>query len=407
MTAPIASLLARLNIELPIIQAPMAGVSSPAMAAAVSEAGGLGSIGVGATDADGAARMIAETRDRTAKPLNVNVFTHPPARRSPEVEAAWIERLRPRFEDFGVEPPRGLREIYKSFLEDDAMLAMLIAPKPTVVSFHFGLPAPPRLQALRNAGIMLLASVTSLAEARLAAAAGVDGLVAQGYEAGGHRGVFDPDASDDQLGVLALTRLLVSQIDLPIIAAGGIMDGAGIGAALALGAAAAQLGTAYVATDESLADEGYRSALFSEAAHHTVMTRAISGRPARCLANRFTALGAEASPASIPSYPIAYDLGKALHAAAKAKGEFGFGAQWAGQGPSGRFEAGALELAPSADADPPRLVSVRPGWLSPPQFGWSEHGVTGLRNISGHRSASLFETQKSSPKLVRYRSKDI
>jgi len=339
-----AQWLKRLNIDLPIIQAPMAGVSSPAMAAAVSEAGGLGSLGVGATDAEGAARMIAETRARTAKPININVFTHQPARADPDVEGAWIERLRPRFETFGAAPPAALREIYRSFVADDAMLAMLIAQKPAVVSLHFGLPAPRRLQALRDAGIGLFASVTSLAEAQTAVAAGVDALVAQGYEAGGHRGVFDPDAPDDQLGVLALTRLLVPHFDLPIIAAGGIMDGAGISAALALGAAAAQLGTAYVATDESLADDGYRRALFSDAAHHTVMTRAISGRPARCLANRFTALGADAPPAAIPSYPIAYDLGKALHAAGKTAGDYGFGAQWAGQGAplARRMSAGAL-----------------------------------------------------------------
>jgi len=343
-TIPIPELLKRLKVDLPIIQAPMAGVSSPAMAAAVSEAGGLGSLGVGATTAEGAARMIAETRARTPKSLNVNVFTHQPARPDADIEAAWIERLRPRFDDFGAEPPSALGEIYTSFVADDAMLAMLIAQKPAVVSLHFGLPGPRRLQALRDAGILLFASVTSLAEARLAVAAGVDALVAQGYEAGGHRGVFDPEASDDQLGVLALTRLLVSQFDLPIIAAGGIMDGAGISATLALGAAAAQLGTAYIATDESLADDGYRCALFSDAAHHTLMTRAISGRPARCLPNRFTALAADAPPAAIPSYPIAYDLGKALHAAAKAADDSGFGAQWAGQGAplARRMSAGAL-----------------------------------------------------------------
>ena len=169
-------------------------------------------------------------------------------------------------------------------------------------------------------------------EARLVAAAGVHAVVAQGYEAGGHRGMFDPDGEDSQLGTMALTRLLVRELDVPVIAAGGIMDGAGIAAVLRLGASAAQLGTAFVATDESAADEGYRAALFSEAAHHTVMTRAISGRPARCLANRFTAFGTGVMPDDVPSYPIAYDAGKSLHAAAKATGDFGYGAQWAGQG---------------------------------------------------------------------------
>jgi nitronate monooxygenase len=144
--------------------------------------------------------------------------------------------------------------------------------------------------------------------------------------------VFDPEAHDDRLGTLALTRLLVRKLEVPIIAAGGIMDGAGIAAVLDLGAAAAQLGTAFVACTESSADAGYREALASDAANHTVMTRAISGRPARCLRNRFTALGERLSPRQIPDYPIAYDAGKALNAAARAAHETGYGAQWAGQG---------------------------------------------------------------------------
>jgi nitronate monooxygenase len=138
--------------------------------------------------------------------------------------------------------------------------------------------------------------------------------------------------ADDQIGTLALTRLIVRKFDLPIFAAGGIMDGAGIAAALKLGASATQLGTAFVGCEESQADEGYRAALASDAAHHTTMTRAISGRPARSLANQFTALTAKISPGEVPVYPIAYDLGKALHAAGKSRGVFGFGAQWAGQG---------------------------------------------------------------------------
>jgi nitronate monooxygenase len=326
------TLLALIDIVLPIIQAPMAGVSSPAMAAVVANAGGLGSIGVGATDAEGARGMIAEVRARSNRPFNVNVFCHRPARPAPAVEASWIERLRPEFGRFGASPPPVLTEIYRSFLEDDDMLAMLLNERPPVVSFHFGLPAADRVQALRDAGIVLLGSATTVAEAQTLAAAGVHAVVAQGWEAGGHRGVFDPDAADDRLGTLALTRLTVRAIDIPVVAAGGIMDGAGIGAALALGAGAAQLGTAFVACPESLADGGYRAALASEAAHHTVMTRAISGRPARCLANRFTALGRAIADDEIPAYPIAYDAGKALNAAGKSVGEAGFGAQWAGQG---------------------------------------------------------------------------
>jgi nitronate monooxygenase len=325
-------LLELLQIDVPIIQAPMAGTSTPAMAAAVASAGGLGSLGVGATDAAGARKMIAATRERSSRSLNVNVFCHAPARADRLREEAWVEALRPEFARLGAEPPKELREIYTSFLEDDAMLAMLVEERPRVVSFHFGLPSPERVRALRQAGIILLGSATNVDDARRLAAAGVHAVVAQGYEAGGHRGVFDPEATDDRLGTLALTRVLVRALDVPVIAAGGIMDGAGIAAALRLGAGAAQLGTAFVGCTESQADDAYRAALKSDAANHTVMTSVLSGRPARCLANRFTAWGKDVPLRSIPSYPIAYDAGKALHAAGKAAGEFGFGAQWAGQG---------------------------------------------------------------------------
>jgi len=317
------------TFELPkIVQAPMAGVSTPEMAAAVSNAGGLGSIGVGATNADGARKMIADFRARSKGALNVNVFCHAPAKKDAARDARWIERFRPRFGEYGAAPPSELREIYESFVVDDAMLRALVDTKPEIVSFHFGVPSADRIAALRGAGCHLVGSATSVDEARALATAGVDAIVAQGWEAGGHRGVFDPYAHDDRLGTFALVRLLAREIEKPIVAAGGIMDGAGIAAALRLGAIAAQLGTAFVACPESSADAGYRAALASDAAHHTEMTRAISGRAARGLRNRFTA----EDPADAPDYPIAYDLGKALHAAAKAKGDFGWGAQWAGQG---------------------------------------------------------------------------
>jgi nitronate monooxygenase len=341
------TLLETLAIDLPIIQAPMAGVSSPALAAAVANAGALGSIGVGATDADGARRMIAAVRERSKRSLNVNVFCHRPAVSDCTLEASWLDLLRAHFERFGATPPVRLKEIYRSFVEDDAMLAALLADKPRVVSFHFGLPSAERIRMLREAGIVLLASATSVAEGRAAANAGVQAVVAQGYEAGGHRGSFDADAEDDCLGTMALTRLLVRQLDVPVIAAGGIMDGAGIAAALRLGAGAAQLGTAFIACPESDADTSYREALSSDAANHTVMTRAISGRPARCLRNRFTALGAGLSPGQIPAYPITYDAGKALNAAAKAAHEAGYGAQWAGQGAPLARKLPAAELVAS------------------------------------------------------------
>jgi nitronate monooxygenase len=326
------TLLDLLGIDLPIIQAPMAGTSSPALAAAVANAGGLGSIGVGATSGAGARKMIAEIRERTNRSFNVTVFCHRPATPNETVEKAWIERLRPAFRALGAEPPAALTEIYKSFVEDDDMLAALLAEKPKVVSFHFGLPSAERIRALLDAGIVLLGSATNPQEGQLLAAAGLHAVVGQGYEAGGHRGAFDENAEDARLGTMTLTRLLVRTLDIPVIAAGGIMDGAGIAAAMTLGASAAQLGTAFIGCPESLADDGYRKALMSASAHRTTMTRVISGRPARSLANRFTALGADIPVEAVPAYPIAYDLGKALNAAGKAAGDYGFGAQWAGQG---------------------------------------------------------------------------
>ena len=305
------------------------------MAAAVSAAGGLGSIGVGASTVEVARAMVAEAREARGGArlaLNANVFCNRPARADAAREAAWCARLEPAFAELGASAPRALKQIYRSFVGDDEMLAMLVELKPEVVSFHFGLPSEAAIRALQGAGIVLFGSATSLAEARELERAGIDAVVAQGWEAGGHRGMFDPDAEDDELGTMALVRVLVRATRLPVIAAGGIMDGAGIAAAMDLGAVAAQLGTAFIGCSESLADAGYRAALASDAAHHTTMTRAISGRPARCLANRFTRLGADIRPADIPDYPIAYDAGKALHAAGKARSEYGYGAQWAGQG---------------------------------------------------------------------------
>lgn len=325
-------LLDLLGIRLPIIQAPMAGVSSAPMAAAVTDGGGLGSLGVGAMTATEARTAIGGFRELSQGPLNVNVFVHRPARIDRRKEAAWLARMGPEFSRVGAEAPGTLREIYRSFLDDDDMLAMLIEERPKVVSFHFGLPHAHQIEALHDAGIVLLATATNPDEAAAVEAAGIDAIIAQGHEAGGHRGVFDADAADSCLGTVALTRMLASTAAVPVIAAGGIMDGATIAAVLALGASAAQLGTAFIGTDESLADAGYRERLFGSAAQHTVMTRVISGRPARSLAGAFTQWAERVVDDSVPDYPIAYDAGKALNKAGKAAGHTGFGAHWAGQG---------------------------------------------------------------------------
>lgn len=322
------SLLQRLNITVPIIQAPMVGVSTPALAAAVSNAGGLGSLGLGASTCDQARAMLAEARTLTSGPLNLNLFCHAPAQARAEVDAQWLQGLAPLFAEFDATPPASMREIYQTFVGNDAMLEMLLEARPAVVSFHFGLPGVEAIEALKAAGTVLLCSVTSLEEAEQAVAAGVDALVAQGYEAGGHRGVFNPER-DTQLGTLALVRLLAQRVNLPLIAAGGIMDGVAARACLELGASAIQLGTAFIRCPESAASAAYREALVGPRGHDTRITAAISGRPARGLVNRnFTSLGS----VGVPDYPLAYDAQKALAAAAAAKGSDAFAVQWAGQG---------------------------------------------------------------------------
>jgi nitronate monooxygenase len=321
------ALTRRLGLDHPIIQAPMAGTSTPELAAAVSNAGALGSIAFGAVGAEAARRDLRRTRALTERPFNVNLFCHTPALSDEVRNQAWIESLRPLFADFGAEPPANLRNIYKSFLVDDAMLAMLLEERPAVISFHFGLPGNDRIAALKAAGALLLSTATTPDEGRKAQTAGIDMVVAQGVEAGGHRGVFDP-ADDPRFATLPLTRLLVTQLDVPVIAAGGIMDGAGVAAALALGAAGAQLGTAFVGCPESSAGAAYRKALAGPDAGRTRVSAVISGRPARGIENDFMRHAVETA---VAPYPYAYDIGKALNAAASAAGDDGYAPQWAGQ----------------------------------------------------------------------------
>ncbi|MCO1334012.1 nitronate monooxygenase [Microbulbifer sp. OS29] len=323
-------LLEKLGITHPIFLAPMAGVSTPALAAAVSNAGGLGSIGLGACTAEKAAEQIRHTYDQTEHPFNANLFCHRAADKDPTREQAWLSYLAPHFAALGATAPAQINEPYPTFIDNEKMLAALLQEKPPAVSFHFGLPSEAFIVALKNAGITLIATATSLEEAKLAESFGIDILVAQGIEAGGHRGVFNPDR-DEELGTLALVRLLSCQSRLPIVAAGGIMDGAGIRAALSLGASAVQMGTAFILCPESAASDTYRAALQSERAQHTNITANISGRPARGITNHFyNELNLGAPP--LPDYPIAYAAGKALALADAKAGTEDFAVQWAGQG---------------------------------------------------------------------------
>ena len=333
-----------LGIDYPIIQAPMLGVSNPAMAAAVSNAGGMGSVGASASTPEQVTKMIADVRALTDKPFNVNIFCHRPEVADAALEAAWLAHLRPAFAEFGTEPPASLVSPYYTLVDNDAMLAALVAAAPPVVSFHFGLPSAAAIAALKGAGIVLFASATTLAEAQQIEAAGVDAIVAQGTEAGGHRGVFEPEQGDQGIGVFALTRVIAAKTSLPVIAAGGIMDGQGIAAALVLGAQAAQLGTAFILSTESSANAAQRDMTKSDRALRTGLTAAISGRSARGIVNRFhREIGGPGAP-TIPDYPLPYSAGKALAAAAVAKGSQEFSVHWAGQAAALAREMPAADL---------------------------------------------------------------
>lgn len=334
---------AQLGIAYPIIQAPMAGVSTPALALAVSQAGALGSLPTGATASpQTVAEQLATLQAATDRPFNVNLFCHQPAPADDTHDAQWLAYLRPFFTALGSTPPSRLEELYPSFLTNDALLAVLLEARPSVISFHFGLPTPAQLTALRETGALLLACVTTPAEARQAEAAGVHALVAQGVEAGGHRGTFDP-AVEPGIGTLDLTRQLTRQTRLPLVAAGGLMDGADIAAALEAGASAVQLGTAFVTCPESAASASYKEALLRQPPIPTALTPVISGRPARGLVTRFVQEVDCPGRPPVAAFSRAYVAGKALVAAAQQAGEAGFAVQWAGTG------VGRSRLLPAAD----------------------------------------------------------
>jgi nitronate monooxygenase len=338
------ALTTRLGIDFPIIQAPMLGVSNPKMAAAVSNAGGMGSVGASASTPAQVTQMIADVRALTDKPFNVNIFCHKPEVADAAVAAAWLAHMRPAFTEFGVEPPGELVSPYYTLVGNEALLAALVAAAPPVVSFHFGLPSAQAIAALKGAGVTLFASATTLAEALQIEAAGIDAIVAQGTEAGGHRGVFEPEHGDQGIGTFALTRVIAAKTSLPVIAAGGIMDGRGIAAALTLGAQAAQLGTAFILSAESSANAAQREMTKSARALRTGLTAAISGRSARGIVNRFhLEVGGPGAP-TIPDYPLPYSAGKALAAAAVATGNQEFSVHWAGQAAALAREMPAAEL---------------------------------------------------------------
>lgn len=322
----------KFKLELPLIQAPMAGVATPELAAAVCHAGAIGSLGLGASTAENASKSIKALKTLTSRPFNTNFFCHQPTVLSQNDMQNWLMKLVPLFREFRSDGPRDLHEIYKSFYDNDGLLRVVLEEKPAIASFHFGLPTKAAITAMQQAGIYLIASATCLEEAVAIQQAGFDAVIAQGYEAGGHRGIFDENGSDERLTLIPLLKLLTKNLSIPVIAAGGIMDGHGMRKVIEMGAAAAQLGTAFIGCPESQADIGYRQTLSSLSADHTVMTRAFSGRPARALTNKFTEFTSDIGDADVAPYPYAYDAAKQLHAIAVQNSDYGYGAYWAGEG---------------------------------------------------------------------------
>jgi nitronate monooxygenase len=331
-----------LGIRYPILQAPMAGVQGSALAIAVSNAGGLGALPCAMLPPEAMRKELAAIRAATDQPFNVNFFCHRPPEANPQRDAGWKARLNPYFAELDIDPatlPSGPGRL--PFNADAA--EVLAEFKPPVVSFHFGLPSPDLLARVRAWGAKVLSSATTLEEARWLEQHGVDAIIAQGAEAGGHRGMFLSDDIATQVGTFALVRQVVEAVKVPVIAAGGIADAQGVAAAMALGAAGVQVGTAWLLCPEATTTALHRQALKSDAARVTVLTNVFTGRPARGMLNRVVR---EVGPisADAPAFPLAAPVMGALRAKAEARGSSDFSPLWAGQNVSGCREIPAAEL---------------------------------------------------------------
>jgi nitronate monooxygenase len=326
---PNRELLDLIGIDLPIIQAPMAGANGSAMAIAVSEAGGLGSLPCAMLDAAKARSEIGVIRQQTAKPVNVNFFCHKPAAPDSGRDAAWKQHLATYYEELGLDASASAPAVNRAPF-NEAMCEIVEDLKPEVVSFHLGLPAKSLLERVKAADCRVLASATTVEEARWLEDNGCDAIIAQGYEAGGHRGMFLTEDIATQAGTIALVPQVVDAVKVPVIAAGGIADGRGLAAVFALGAGGAQIGTAYLFTPESLISDLHRTALGAARDDGTALTNLFSGRPARGLMNRIMR---EIGPMSdlAPAFPTAGGALALLNAAAEDQGESDFTSLWSGQ----------------------------------------------------------------------------
>lgn len=340
MLAPKDRLARLLGVEVPIIQAPMPGAATPALAAAVSGAGGLGSLGCAVLPPAAFREQVGAVRAMTDRPFNVNFFAHPEPTPDPQRAQSLRRRLAAYYEELGLGPAPEATNPFLGF--DDAKLEAVLAERPPVVSFHFGLPEPDAMRAIKAYGGRVISTATTVAEARALEEGGVDAVIAQGYEAGGHRGTHGPPFESGYVGTLALVPQIVDAVSLPVIAAGGIADGRGIAAALALGAAGVQMGTAFLLCPEAAIPAVYRSALRAASADATRITTAYSGRPARTLLNRYVEeLGASTE---MPDFPIPFSLTHPLDLAAAKAGSQDFVAMWAGQAAALAREEPAADL---------------------------------------------------------------
>jgi nitronate monooxygenase len=334
--------MSRLGTELPIIQAPMAGVQGSELAIAVSNAGGLGSLPGAMLTPDALRDELTAVASRTSQPYNVNFFCHTPPPPNPEREKRWRDMLAPYYRELGIDP-QDLRPGPTRAPFDHDAADVLAQYRPPVVSFHFGLPSKELLDRVRQWKVMILSSATTVDEARWLEARGVDAIVAQGLEAGGHRGMFLSEDVTTQVGTVALVRQIVRAVKVPVIAAGGIADADGVIAALALGAAAVQIGTAYLLCPEAKTSVVHREALTSARSTHTAVTNVFTGRPARGIVNRLITEMGPMNPA-VPQYPIAAAATMPLRAKAEARGSGDFSPLWSGQNAAGCKNLPAAEL---------------------------------------------------------------
>jgi len=336
------SLKALFGIALPVVQGPMAGVQDAALAIAVSNAGGLGSLPCAMLAPDPLRAELKKIAAQTTRPFNVNFFCHRQPEPDPEREAAWRRALAPYFAEYGIDPasaPAGPGRLPFSHDAADVLEDL----RPPVVSFHFGLPPPDLLRRVRAWGATVLSSATTVAEARWLEGHGVDAIVAQGLEAGGHRGSFLSTDLSAQMGTFALVPQIVRAVKVPVIAAGGIVDAATATAAVALGAAGVQVGTAYLLCPEATTSAVHRAAVASEAARFTAVTNLFTGRPARGIPNRLMReLGALSDLP--PPFPLAAAALAPLRAKAEALGRGDFTPLWAGQNVGGCREVPAADL---------------------------------------------------------------